>query len=250
MVPLSWSLDHLGPLTRTVGDAALLLDVLSGADPRDPRTRDGGRPVAGELRGEPSARGLRVGVVREAGATPIASEAAWSAVHAVLAGLGSAGAELTEVDLPDLTALWLANNTILAVEAAAYHLPWLRARSGEYGDLLRHRLLAAHAHAPTALVRAERIRAAARERVRRLFERVDLLALPTQPAGAPRLGAWGPTLLTGPFNALGWPALSMPAGATHDGLPLALQLVGRPWEEGVVLRAGRVVERLGWTTRG
>ncbi|MBW3627938.1 MAG: amidase [Gemmatimonadetes bacterium] len=243
VVPLSWSLDHLGPLTRTVRDAGILLGALAGADPRDTRTLPRGAPVPLLSELETGVRGLRIGVPETGGvAGPLASDAAWAAARRALAALEGAGAELVPVHLPELEQLWVANNVILAIEAAAFHQRWLQTRLAEYGEIPRRRLLAAYAHAPTAFVRAQRMRAEAREKLRLLFERVDLLGMPTQADGAPLLGAWGATLLTGPFNALGWPALTVPAGETADGLPLALQLVGRPWEEGLALRAGRVVE--------
>lgn len=245
VVPLSWSLDHLGPLTRTVADAAILLEALSGPDPRDGRTTAPGRPLPPPSEIDAGVRGLRIGYpeVSRPGGT-LASAPAWEAVMHALAALEHAGAELVSVPLPELEELWVANNVILATEAAAFHQPWLEVRLDDYGEIPRRRLLAAYAHGPGALVRAQRIRSAARERVLRLFETIDLLGMPTQPDAAPPLGSWGSTLLTGPFNALGWPALSVPCGETPEGLPLGLQLVGRPWEEGLVLRAGRVVETL------
>ena len=244
VVPLSWSLDHLGPLTRTVGDAAILLRALAGEDPRDSRTLAQGAPLPDDFVLDGDVRGLRVGVPTTWGtAGPLATPAAWAAARSALGRLEGAGAELVPVELPELEELWVANNVILAIEAAAFHQRWLRTRLEEYGELSRRRLLAAFAHAPTAFVRAQRMRRSAPERVLRLFERVDLLGMPTQADGAPRLGEWGATLLTGPFNALGFPALTLPAGNTPAGLPLGLQLVGRPWEEALVLRAGRAVER-------
>jgi Asp-tRNA(Asn)/Glu-tRNA(Gln) amidotransferase A subunit family amidase len=241
-VPLSWSLDHLGPLTRTVADAALLLEVLAGADPRDPRTRQVGRPaVPAEL--EAGVYGLRIGVpAGERLRTALGSVEVWAAVERPLAALESAGAVQVPVELPELEDLWLINLTILALEASSFHEPWLRSRLADYGEIPRRRLLAAYAHAPGAFVRAQRARHAMRRRMQTLFARVDLLAMPAQPAGAPPLGAPGWTLPTGPFNALGWPALSVPVGFTSTGLPLALQLVGASWDEATLLRAGRAVE--------
>jgi Asp-tRNA(Asn)/Glu-tRNA(Gln) amidotransferase A subunit family amidase len=242
VVPLSWSLDHLGPLTRTVEDSALLLGVLAGHDPRDPRSRRGQRsPVPAEL--DAGVAGLRIGVPEgEPLRTSLGSDEVWTATGTALTALEGAGAEIAPVGLAELTDLWIVNNAILALEAAAYHEPWLRTRPGDYGEIPRRRLLAAYAHAPTAAIRAQRARRMLRERLTTLFERVDLLAMPTQPAGAPPLGVAGWTLATGPFNALGWPALTVPSGRDSDDLPLGIQIVGAPWEEARVLRAGRVVE--------
>jgi Asp-tRNA(Asn)/Glu-tRNA(Gln) amidotransferase A subunit family amidase len=242
VVPLSWSLDHLGPLTRTVADAATLLGILAGHDPRDPRTRRGVRAaVPAEL--EAGVAGVRIGVPEgEPVRSSLGTHEAWTAAERSLAFLEAAGAELVPVRLPELYDLWIINNAILALEAAAYHEPWLRARLNEYGEIPRRRLLAAYAYPPGAFIRAQAERRALRQRMTLLLERIELFAMPTQPAGAPPLGTPGGTLPTAPFNALGWPALTVPSGRTGNGLPLGLQLVGRPWDEATVLRAGWVVE--------
>lgn len=242
VVPLSWSLDHLGPLTRTVADAALLLSVLAGEDPRDPRTRPG---TAFEPNAEPprDVRGLRIGVPDgERIRRLLGSDEVWAATERAISVLTDAGAEVRPMDFPELEDLWILNNAILAVEAAALHERWLRSRLHEYGDIPRRRLLAAYAHGPGALVHAQRGRREIRQRLDLRFERVELLAMPAQPDAAPPLDTPGWTLPSGPFNALGWPAISVPVGTTSLGLPLGLQLVGRPWADGTVLRAAGVVE--------
>jgi Asp-tRNA(Asn)/Glu-tRNA(Gln) amidotransferase A subunit family amidase len=242
VVPLSWSLDHLGPLTRTVADAATLLGILAGHDPRDPRTR-WGVPAAIPADLEAGVAGVRIGVPEgEPIRSSLGTREVWTAAERSLAALEGAGAELVPVRLPELHDLWIINNAILALEAAGYHEPWLRTRLHEYGEIPRRRLLAAYAYPPGAFVRAQTERRVLRERMTTLLERIELFAMPTQPAGAPPLGTPGGTLPTAPFNALGWPALTVPSGRTGDGLPLGLQLVGRPWDEATVLRAGWVVE--------
>jgi len=240
-VPLSWSLDHLGPLTRSVADAALLLEALAGEDPRDGRTR-GVRPfVASDL--DAGTAGLRVGVLGDDGSgAPLGTDEALAAWRAGLAAIERAGATLVPLDLPELESLRWLNGAVLAMEAAAYHLRWLRERLNDYGVFPRQRLLAGFVYPPTAFVRAQQARAALRERCTAIFEHVDLLSTPTQPDGAPPLGTPAWTTFTGPFNLLGWPAISVPAGLTAGGLPLGLQLVGKPWDEATVLRAARAVE--------
>jgi aspartyl-tRNA(Asn)/glutamyl-tRNA(Gln) amidotransferase subunit A len=242
VTPLAWSLDHLGPMTRSVADAALLLEVLAGHDPRDTRTRPGSDFVLpADL--DAGVRGLRVGVLRDDGSgARLGSEAALAAWDAGLAALERAGAELAPIDLPQLEALRLINGAILAIEASTYHLPMLRARLDDYGEFMRQRVLAAFAYGPRALVQAQQARAVLRRECAAIFERVDLLSTPTQPDVAPPLNNIGSTLFTGPFNALGWPAISLPVGHNADGLPFGLQLVGRPWDEATVLRAARAVE--------
>ena len=159
-----------------------------------------------------------------------------------MAALERAGAELIPIDLPQLEALRLINGGILAIEASTYHLPMLRARLDDYGEFMRQRVLAAFAYGPRALAQAQQARAALRRECESVFERVDLLSTPTQPDVAPPLNSIGSTLFTGPFNALGWPAISLPVGENAAGLPFGLQLVGRPWDEATVLRAARAAE--------
>ncbi|HET9221682.1 MAG TPA: amidase [Roseiflexaceae bacterium] len=240
-VPLAWSLDHLGPLTRGVGDAALLLAALAGPDPRDRRTAGAPPFSAAGLAGD--VRGLRVGVLGDDGSgAPLGSDEALAAWRAGLAALESAGAELVPVDLPELEALRWLNGAVLAIEASAFHLPWLRARLADYGEFPRQRLLAAFVYTSGAFVRAQQARAALRRRCDALFERVDLLCTPSQPGAATPLGSPAYTTFTGPFNLLGWPAISVPVGLTAIGLPLGLQLAGRPWDDATVLRAAWAVE--------
>lgn len=244
-VPLSWSVDHLGPITRTVADAALLFAVLAGEDPgvyapggTDPR------PGAESARAAGMA-GLRIGVVQEHGSgAPLAGEEAWRASWAALARMEAAGAALVPVAFPEIDDLWRANTGILAIEALAYHREWLRTRLSDYGEIPRQRILAGFAYGPDAFVRAQRLRRRCRDTLLARMAGVDLLALPTQPEPAPLLGVSAWTRPTAPFNALGWPALSVPVGRTAHGLPLALQLVGRAGADLAVLRAGIALEAM------
>lgn len=241
-VTLSWSLDHLGPLTRSVADAALMLEVIAGPDPRDGRTL---RPAptfrTGRLDG--SASGIRVGLLGDDGTgTPQADAETLAAVRRGAETLRDAGAELIELDIPEIEALRVINPVILAIEAAAFHLPNLRTRLDDYGEFMRQRILAAFIYGPATFVEAQQARTALRQRMATIFERIDILALPSVPHLAPQLGVPTPTTFTGPFNCLGWPAMSIPAGRSASGLPLALQLVARPWEEPTLLRAAFAVE--------
>lgn len=239
--PLAWSLDHLGPMTRSVPDAALLLAALAGPDPRDPRTRPGSEfAVPADL--DAGVRGLRIGVVRDDGSgAPLGTPAALAAWQIGLEALESAGAKLVPIDLPELEALRIVNGALLAVEAATYHEPALRDRLGEYGDFMRQRILAALGYGPRALVRAQQARALLRRRCAAAFEQVDVISTLTQPDVAPPLNGLGWLGPTGPFNALGWPAISVPIGQSA-GLPLGMQLVGQPWHDATVLRAARALE--------
>jgi AtzE family amidohydrolase len=242
-VPLSWSLDHVGPMTRSVADAALMLEALAGADPRDPRTRSIPVPsVTPRLLA--GVRGLRIGVLGNDGETePLGTPEALAAWRTGLEALTSAGATLEAMDLPELATSRVINYAIIALEAAVHHRPWLRERSADYGEFARLRLLSAYGYRSGAYLRAQQARATLRATMDESFERMDVLSTPTMPDGAPLLGVPAPTRFTAPFNLLGWPAISVPVGRTAGGLPLGLQLAGRPWDEATVLRAAGVVER-------
>jgi aspartyl-tRNA(Asn)/glutamyl-tRNA(Gln) amidotransferase subunit A len=242
-VTLSWSLDHLGPLTRTVADAALLLDILSGHDPRDPRTRAVAPPTS-QATLEGGVQGLRIGVVRDdgTGGMPV-SAAALSAWRAGLDGLATQGAELIEIDLPELDMFRTVQTCVLALEAATFHEPWLRERLDDYGEFMRQRVLASYAFGSRAGVQAQQIRAVLRKRCLKLFDRVDVISTPTTQGVAPALGIPGSTFFTGPFNNLGWPAVSVPLKVAPGELPLGMQIIGRPWDEATILRVARAAEQ-------
>lgn len=242
-VPLSWSLDHLGPLTRTVADAATLLALLAGPDPRDGRTL---RPVPPFVPEGPEAdvRGLRVGLVREDGSgRPLAEEEQQAAARRGATALAAAGAEVVELDVPELDRLRVIGTALLGMEASSFHLPWLQTRLDAYGEFPRQRLLANFAYESGAFIRAQQGRAALRRAISERLAGLDLLVLPIHPGPIPARGVPANNGLAIPFNCLGWPALTMPAGRGGDGLPLSLQLVARPWQEATLLRAASVIER-------
>ena len=242
-VTLSWSLDHPGPLARSVADAAALLEVIAGPDPRDTRTL---RPApefkaAGITAG---VAGLRVGLLRDDGTgRQLASDAVIDGTRQAARALEATGATVIELDVPEIESLRLLNGALIAMEAGALHLPWLRTRLNDYGPFMRQRVLSAFIYESGAFVRAQQARAQLRRRCAALFEQIDLLALPCVPDIAPELGTPTPTFFTGPFNCLGWPAVSIPVGLSAAGLPLAAQLVAAPWDEHTLLRAAYVVEQ-------
>ncbi|HSE41029.1 MAG TPA: amidase [Acidobacteriota bacterium] len=236
---LSWSLDHLGPLTRSVRDAAILFSVIAGYDPRDPRTRNLKVPYVDQMR----AGEIRIGVLREDGSgKPLAEPEALQAWEAGLKKMEVRGAKLVELNLRDFHSLRILNSSIIAMEAASFHAPMLRMRLADTGEFFRQRVLAAFAFGPTSFVRANQARAILRNRMNQIFQQVDLLSTPTMPAGAPALGIPGSTSLTGPFNLLGWPTISLPVGKTSKGLSLGLQFAGKPWDELTVLSAAYRLE--------
>ena len=251
---LSWSLDTVGPLARSVEDCALVLEAIAGHDPRDPSTSR--RPVeryAEQLDG--SVRGLRVGVPREHYWDPIDSEVGAS-VRTAIARLGELGAEVVEVSLPWVEHAFAPANLISWVEASSYHARWQDGWATAYGPEIQQRVVIGRAIASTDYVLAQRIRRALIARTRQLFEGIDLLATPTSPAPAPpiaddtvRVGsavepvrsAMGRLCRLGSFT--GFPAVAVPCGFTGDGLPISLHLLAAPFREATALRAAHAYEQ-------
>lgn len=245
--PLAWSLDHLGPITRTVTDAAVSLAAIAGVDARDPRTRDHPLP---DLQAAAAADRIegRIGIVRSFGSEEaLAEPAVIHATNAAVQTLADAGAELEWIDLPELGQLRILSATISQLEAAAVHAPTVRERWSRYGDFFRLRLIGCFAYPSWAYLAAQRLARRARASLQHILDvrRLHLLALPTAPSVAPPLGQWSPraSWLTSPFNLLGWPVISVPAGQDDSGLPIGLQLVARPWREDLVITAARIVEQ-------
>ncbi len=207
-VSLSWSLDHLGPMTRSVRDAALLLNLLAGYDPADRRTRRGPVPDFTQGLENPDAvRGLRIGAIRDDGwkGTPTTAEAlaAW---EAGLQALAAAGAEIVDLNFPEMEGLRVIGSPLIGLEAAAYHEQTLRERSHELGDFPRHRIMVSYAYGPTAYTQAQQTRAALRAQSDRLWERCDLLSSPALGYGAPKLSDLPATPLTP-----AWPGSTLPS---------------------------------------
>ncbi len=248
VVPLSWSLDSAGPMTRTVRDIALLLQVIAGYDPADPASAD----VFVDdylLRLEEGLVGLKVGVPHDYFFDDLDAEVA-AAVRAAIDELARLGAAVRVVRLPEARTAWDASSTILLCDAAAYHRDHLRQRPDEIGPDVRTRLETGTALSGCDYALARRTQAEWQRRLERLFEEIDILITPTTPIPAPRLdeaealvAAFGLTRFTRPFNLANVPALSLPCGFTQSDLPIGLQLVGRPWSEAILLRAAYAYEQ-------
>ncbi len=247
--PLAFSLDHIGPLTWTVEDNALMLETLAGHDPADPGSAD--LPVARYA--EAAARGaagMRIGLIRFHDDAPDAFEApAVRAFEDAAAALADAGAELVELTLPPLADFIACNRVILLAEAYAVHEAALKETPHLYGPFMRTRILPGAFLSATDYVQALRRR---RELVAALAEAmagVDAALVAGAASAAPRIDAVGansmyagPPSITAPFNATGSPALTVCAGFDEGGLPLAVQLVGKPFDEAACYRAGAAVE--------
>jgi aspartyl-tRNA(Asn)/glutamyl-tRNA(Gln) amidotransferase subunit A len=254
VIPLSWSLDHAGPITRTVRDAALFLDVMAG--------RAGPESLSASLEGSRTVAGIRVGIPR-----PFLWERAHEAVLA-LAGdavevLRRVGASIVECDVPYAAHAGAAAAVVMSAEATAYHEPRLRTHPDAYGEDIRTRLERGLFLTATDYVVGLQAGRFLRGEFLRTFEAVDVLVMPTTPVAATPIEedptiAPGASLamsvqltrFTNPFNVTGLPALSVPCGFTADGLPVGLQIVGPVGGDAVVLRVGDAYERAaGWSAR-
>lgn len=247
--PLAFSLDHAGPLAWTVEDCAILLEAMAGHDPRDPASVDAPVPPL-RKRLDAGIGGLKVGVVRHffEDDVPVAPEVA-AAMAESIGVLERLGAKVADVSLPPLQDWASAGMLIMIAEAYAVHEPWLKTRYNDYGELFRDRVVMGAFISSGDYLAAVRRRRELRAALSKVMNKVDLLVLPTVPAPAPRMdaitkyGGFEVPNFTMPFNVAGTPALSICNGFSPDGLPLALQIVGRPFEDATVLAAGHAYER-------
>ena len=250
IMPLSFSLDHAGPLTWTVEDAAIVLQAIAGHDASDPASAR--CPVAdyrAALAGG-NLRGLRLGVARAMFERDcVCSEEMLSAFEESVGVLRELGASIAEIELPPL-ALYNATAYLIArSEGFAIHEKALRERPQDYGALARDRLTIGAYVRASDMVQAMRRRQMLVEATTAAMGGVDAILLPTAPDPAPRLGDLAPYFgnqrptYMRPFNLTGQPALSVCNGFDNAGLPLSLQIVGRCFDEGMVLRIGHAYER-------
>jgi aspartyl-tRNA(Asn)/glutamyl-tRNA(Gln) amidotransferase subunit A len=251
--PLSFTLDHVGPLTRTVADNALMLDVIASHDPLDPGSAAAptGRYASGLERG---VRGLRIGFVRHFHETDLpAHPEVTVGLQNVARSLQGLGAEIRDVNLPTLGEFGAVNRVILQSEAWAIHGPWLRERPGDYGQLARRRLLAGAFISAGDYVQAARRRLEMIAGVEAALREVDVLLCasamdpPSRIDDAAETERTYPRQARTPFNVTGHPALAMMAGLSSNGLPLSVQLVGRNFAEATLFQVARAWERAGGT---
>jgi aspartyl-tRNA(Asn)/glutamyl-tRNA(Gln) amidotransferase subunit A len=247
--PLSFTLDHVGPLTRTVADAALMLDAMAGHDPADPGSAaSGARYYARML--DRGVRGLRLGFVRHFHETDMpAHPEVTAALEDVEHVLQAAGAEVRTVTLPSLTEFAGVNRIILCSEAWSIHAPWLRERPGDYGKLARRRLMPGAFMTAGDYVGAQRRRAQMIAAVEDVLRDADVLLCASSMDPASRIDDEEETARTysrqarTPLNVTGHPALAMMAGLATSGLPVSVQFVGRYFDEETVLRVAAAYER-------
>jgi aspartyl-tRNA(Asn)/glutamyl-tRNA(Gln) amidotransferase subunit A len=257
LAPLSWSLDHCGPMARVVEDTAHMLQAIAGHDPKDPTSSEA--PVAeytSALRQD--VNGLRVGVPRDYinECAPRTDPVVLKLVDRAIDDLKSLGARVEDVKVPILHLATIAN-------AVIYYNEFWAAHKNDAAWVLKHGAAQRRARIYLGIltnsadyIQAQRVRSRVRAEFADVFNRVDCLALPCQAGPAPLVKDVGPidTLFKhvvpeyhGPFNLAGLPTLSVPCGFSENNLPIALQLVGKPFDEITILRAGyRYQQQLRW----
>jgi aspartyl-tRNA(Asn)/glutamyl-tRNA(Gln) amidotransferase subunit A len=246
LIPLGWSLDHVGAITRTVRDAELLQDAMTGRR----------RPRPDHHDGAPRVDGLRVGLpVRYAfaGIDPGIEDR----VRKAVAALTSLGVTVEEIEVPELELSTDTVYTIIACEASAYHSRWWPERVEDYGADIRRKLAAAARLSADDYLQAGRVRAQIVEALAAALEEVDAIVTPSAPLTAQRVGQTEVTFdgrrrpasgggvftrLTAPFNLSGGPAISVPCGLTPGGMPAGLQIASAPGRDELVLRLAAAYE--------
>lgn len=252
--PLCWSMDHPGPMAHSVEDCAILLQPIVGPDPRDPTTVD--RPIPNyraALRG--GVKGLKIGLPMHyfySRAFPVVETRVLEAVDV----LKSLGAKVRIVEIPHIDHAAAAALTMYLCEASAYHDDVIGTRGAEFTEQVRLYVEVGNYVLAKDYLHAQRFRTLLGREVAKTLETVDVLALPTLPITAQKLGeetisirgrpesVFGSLIRnTEPFNLTGLPVLSVPCGFDQDGLPIGLSIVGRPFDEAGILKVGHAYQR-------
>jgi aspartyl-tRNA(Asn)/glutamyl-tRNA(Gln) amidotransferase subunit A len=254
VIPLAWSMDTVGPMARTAADVAVVLTVLAGVDPDDAGSVDRGTvDYARDL--DRGVAGLRIGVI-DGYSLHHVQPAVEKSVRDALEILERAGARTVDVAIADIEGNISAQLTVEAAEPSTYHQRWLRERPQDYGDDVRLLLEAGELLLATQYLQAQRYRALLRDQTMAALAHADVLVCPTLPFAATPLGDVSVEITPGaPENMLsaimqftglpsltGLPAISVPCGFDADGLPVGLQLIGRPFDEATLLRAAAALQ--------
>lgn len=256
MTSLSWALDHVGPLTRSVGDAALCLNALAGYDPRDPGSVDIPAEDYTAALGR-DVKGLRIGVPTTYFFDRVHPELAEGA-RAALAALEAEGAELREVAIPLAEQILAVEYAICLAEASEYHRTMLRENPDLYTDDVRLFLEAGEMIPATRYIQALRVRHLMQRAWAQMFDGIDALIGPAVSMPAVAVGEteidWGDGFiealnpvyvrLSAPANVTGLPSISVPCGFTQAGLPMSIQVMARPFGEATALRIADAYERM------
>ena len=251
--PLCWSLDHPGPMTRCVADLAIVMNVLAGFDPLDPCTPS--IPVPDYTKGlSGSLKGIHIGIPDSYYFDRLDSEVGTATLDAIQV-LKRLGAAVKKISIPLLPEASMAAFIILLAEGAATLEKWHRTRAGDLGNDVRSRLNLGAAVMAVQYLKAQAVRRRVRENFFRAFQKVDVIVTPQLPITAPKLNqgtvSWGKkseavpsalTRFTRVYNLVGIPSLSIPCGFSTAGLPIGLQIAGKPFAEATVLKVGHAYE--------
>jgi aspartyl-tRNA(Asn)/glutamyl-tRNA(Gln) amidotransferase subunit A len=248
VLPLAYSLDHVGPLAWSAEDCAILLQAMAGYDPADPASAAVAVPdYRAALR--PDLRGMRIGVARHFFESDYRIDAeAQNAIDAALATMRGLGAELRDIQLSPLQDYGACGWLVLIGESWAVHEKVMRERFLDYGRMMRNRVVLGAFLGAADYVQALRLRRALGAEMTKAMRDVDVLVTGITPGEAPRIDEkpgyesfQRPLMM--PFNVTGQPAMAIRCGLSAAGLPLSLQIAGRPFDEASVLRVGHAYEQ-------
>jgi aspartyl-tRNA(Asn)/glutamyl-tRNA(Gln) amidotransferase subunit A len=257
-IPLSYSLDHIGPLARSAADCGLMLQVMAGHDPRDPSSARARVPDFTAALDEVGLDGVRIGVERSNHFGEHDDPAAAPGFEEAVRTLGSLGAAVTEVEIPYYGETCAAHWVTMLTEALSVHHHRLRERWDDLFLSTRTQLGLGATYSAADYLQAQKVRRVAQRHLGRIFKAVDVVLAPATTAGAPSFevlfGAGAAelfqTIKTPYWDAVGNPALAVPMGFTAAGLPLSLQLIGRPFEESLIVRVANAYQSVtGWHLR-
>ncbi|GIW06027.1 MAG: amidase [Dehalococcoidia bacterium] len=247
-VPLAWSLDHLGPLTRSVEDAAIVLSALAGYEPADPwSAREAADDYLRHL--DRGVRGLRIGLPQDLFFSDEVDPEVLEAVRAAGAVFEGLGADVIAMRLPEAADCMDVVMRLIRIESAAFHEPLIREKGDQYPERLRSSIEEGMAASAVDYLRLKRERQRLRAAILAAFDVVDLLLTPSVPTPAPPLEAMRrPEAIrrvawSAPHNIAGIPTVSVPCGFSSAGLPIGMNLAGRPFDDALVLRAAAAYER-------
>jgi aspartyl-tRNA(Asn)/glutamyl-tRNA(Gln) amidotransferase subunit A len=249
VVPLAWSLDHVGPFTRTVKDSAIMLQAISGYDPKDSYssrnnvddyTKNIDNPISN----------IKIGILKDYFWDPI-EPSVNDAVEKAVDVLTDLGSKVQNVTFDSAHLFPILMNTVLPAEAAAYHKQWLETKQNDYGQKILDRILPGLTVSGPDYINAQRIRDHLKTGFMQMFEPFDVLICPTVPYTAAKIGqlevvvgeskmeaSVARTKNLFPFNALGLPAISIPCGFDQNNMPIGFQIIGKPFEESKLLQVG------------
>ncbi|MFC2064923.1 amidase [Chloroflexota bacterium] len=255
VIPLSWNLDHVGPITNCVRDAAIVLQTIAGFDENDPASVD--IPVDDYVSHlDDGIEGVRIAFITGEYIEKAEKEILQSVKETEII-LKSLNTRTTHVEIPWLKKAAVANGLITTADAAAVYLERIETSPGDFGEDVLKRLRIGKSYSSSDYSIARRTQVELNRKFEHVFNEFDLLILPTTPVAAPLIEgsdaieqARSLTRFTAPFNLVGLPAISIPCGFTNDGLPIGLQIVGRFWNERLVLMAAHAYEKsTSWMNR-